>query len=125
MEASYLFFFFQAEDGIRDVAVTGVQTCALPISVARPALGRVARGVERRHLCAGRALRASPPRDVDQDRRLDSECRRGRIHVLCAMDLQAAATAGGLMPIRLSTNGYMPAYRAIYRQWFTSNCRWF
>src|SRR2546429_8069429 len=25
-------FFFQAEDGIRDVAVTGVQTCALPIS---------------------------------------------------------------------------------------------
>src|SRR5256884_2908731 len=26
--------FFQAEDGIRDVAVTGVQTCALPISVA-------------------------------------------------------------------------------------------
>src|SRR5256884_174059 len=29
------FFFFQAEDGIRDVAVTGVQTCALPISVER------------------------------------------------------------------------------------------
>src|SRR5205809_4646087 len=27
-------FFFQAEDGIRDVAVTGVQTCALPISSA-------------------------------------------------------------------------------------------
>src|SRR5256884_7058878 len=26
-------FFFQAEDGIRDVAVTGVQTCALPISL--------------------------------------------------------------------------------------------
>src|SRR2546422_6059 len=31
MLASYSFFFFQAEDGIRDVAVTGVQTCALPI----------------------------------------------------------------------------------------------
>src|SRR2546422_3174053 len=29
------FFFFQAEDGIRDVAVTGVQTCALPISNRR------------------------------------------------------------------------------------------
>src|SRR2546429_1113573 len=29
------FFFFQAEDGIRDVAVTGVQTCALPISRKR------------------------------------------------------------------------------------------
>src|SRR5882762_11041161 len=30
------FFFFQAEDGIRDSSVTGVQTCALPISL--PAL---------------------------------------------------------------------------------------
>src|SRR2546422_3592349 len=30
-ERGNLFFFFQAEDGIRDVAVTGVQTCALPI----------------------------------------------------------------------------------------------
>src|SRR2546429_1026659 len=30
-------FFFQAEDGIRDVAVTGVQTCALPISIAAAA----------------------------------------------------------------------------------------
>src|SRR2546429_4963475 len=28
-----MFFFFQAEDGIRDVAVTGVQTCALPIFI--------------------------------------------------------------------------------------------
>src|SRR2546430_7481948 len=27
-----MFFFFQAEDGIRDLTVTGVQTCALPIS---------------------------------------------------------------------------------------------
>src|SRR2546421_6464927 len=27
----FLFFFFQAEDGIRDLIVTGVQTCALPI----------------------------------------------------------------------------------------------
>ena len=27
-----LVFFFQAEDGIRDIGVTGVQTCALPIS---------------------------------------------------------------------------------------------
>src|SRR3989441_7131515 len=28
----FIFFFFQAEDGIRDKLVTGVQTCALPIS---------------------------------------------------------------------------------------------
>src|SRR3989442_9542444 len=31
-----IFFFFQAEDGIRDADVTGVQTCALPISVFCP-----------------------------------------------------------------------------------------
>src|SRR2546422_11351822 len=31
MGGAGVFFFFQAEDGIRDVAVTGVQTCALPI----------------------------------------------------------------------------------------------
>src|SRR5437588_9437922 len=30
----FCFFFFQAEDGIRDHCVTGVQTCALPISRA-------------------------------------------------------------------------------------------
>src|SRR5215204_4391485 len=29
----FFFFFFQAEDGIRDHCVTGVQTCALPISI--------------------------------------------------------------------------------------------
>src|SRR2546422_1173460 len=34
------FFFFQAEDGIRDVAVTGVQTCALPISLEQASLER-------------------------------------------------------------------------------------
>src|SRR5947209_9396270 len=34
---SYLFFFFfQAEDGIRDIGVTGVQTCALPILQRKP-----------------------------------------------------------------------------------------
>src|SRR5216684_5597026 len=33
------FFFFQAEDGIRDVAVTGVQTCALPISTGGTGIG--------------------------------------------------------------------------------------
>src|SRR5205823_11796042 len=39
------FFFFQAEDGIRDKLVTGVQTCALPISIEiRPIAGTRARG---------------------------------------------------------------------------------
>src|SRR5260221_8889906 len=38
------FFFFQAEDGIRDHCVTGVQTCALPICEAAPAVVFVAGG---------------------------------------------------------------------------------
>src|SRR2546429_4219596 len=43
------FFFFQAEDGIRDVAVTGVQTCALPICVAElPRAGVTSSGAGRR-----------------------------------------------------------------------------
>src|SRR2546426_2533183 len=36
-----LVFFFQAEDGIRDYKVTGVQTCALPISEIQAALARM------------------------------------------------------------------------------------
>src|SRR5207248_4732268 len=40
------FFFFQAEDGIRDRTVTGVQTCALPISPRR--FGHARRIPERR-----------------------------------------------------------------------------
>src|SRR5207245_5424581 len=38
------FFFFQAEDGIRDATVTGVQTCALPISWL--AKGKFCEGVQ-------------------------------------------------------------------------------
>src|SRR5690554_7084847 len=45
----FFFFFFQAEDGIRDADVTGVQTCALPISLrqryTRPAAGHIPRRV--------------------------------------------------------------------------------
>src|SRR2546430_3248496 len=33
LDRECVFFFFQAEDGIRDLTVTGVQTCALPISI--------------------------------------------------------------------------------------------
>src|SRR5258708_39412203 len=67
------FFFFQAEDGIRDDLVTGVQTCALPISV--PSAPRCHDGGRRapwdrwgraalHHSCAscaGRASRICPP----------------------------------------------------------------
>src|SRR2546421_8995027 len=53
IRAVLLFFFFQAEEGIRDLIVTGVQTCALPISRGRaPARGRGGRLV---------APRSQPP----------------------------------------------------------------
>ena len=39
-----VFFFFQAEDGIRDWSVTGVQTCALPISDHAPMVARFSLG---------------------------------------------------------------------------------
>src|SRR5256885_15974436 len=61
------FFFFQAEDGIRDYKVTGVQTCALPISFhrRRPAGGGPVAGQEQaldgRPL--GRAERVDPRAD--------------------------------------------------------------
>src|SRR2546426_6586551 len=40
MQSRLFFFFFQAEDGIRDYKVTGVQTCALPIFGAAGSTGR-------------------------------------------------------------------------------------
>src|SRR5215210_9033401 len=54
----YVFFFFQAEDGIRDTSVTGVQTCALPISEGRARVHLLARGVRGRWKM-GREGRAS------------------------------------------------------------------
>src|SRR5207244_8193249 len=56
------YFFFQAEDGIRDDLVTGVQTCALPILPHRDqssaqSLALVEATTTRRHGFAGRQLR--------------------------------------------------------------------
>src|SRR2546430_4064199 len=39
LHSAFVFFFFQAEDGIRDLTVTGVQTCALPILIGAGAGG--------------------------------------------------------------------------------------
>src|SRR2546430_8529350 len=50
------FFFFQAEDGIRDLTVTGVQTCALPISAVSAAALTVLLTA-----CASSARRAPQP----------------------------------------------------------------
>src|SRR5256886_8819563 len=54
------FFFFQAEDGIRDLTVTGVQTCALPIS-SLGLLGRVATDSVRARLAVAQVLAEGRP----------------------------------------------------------------
>src|SRR5687767_15718560 len=88
------FFFFQAEDGIRDKLVTGVQTCALPISPARPEGGgkRSKKPSEaqrlpshlrlntHRHRQAHQATRLRPTRLIrrSEERRVGKECRSRR-----------------------------------------------
>src|SRR5258706_10061485 len=89
----FLFFFFQAEDGIRDWSVTGVQTCALPICRLRAGVPRVHPGLvavrgmganDRRRLEPfPRAIHARVPRglaarsfpDRSEERRVGKECR--------------------------------------------------
>src|SRR5437763_11194191 len=78
-----LLFFFQAEDGIRDTSVTGVQTCALPIYQATPqrrrhgrcmcvVAGKGNRELDRlRRPCRSRAVRS-------EERRVGKEWRSRR-----------------------------------------------
>src|SRR5438445_2158767 len=81
----FFFFFFQAEDGIRDIGVTGVQTCALPISAAAgwPACSRArsrskawTRGCRSTpcNRCAKTRPAASGP-SRSEERRVGKECR--------------------------------------------------
>src|SRR5437773_5977470 len=54
------FFFFQAEDGIRDRDVTGVQTCALPISQLEKLIRKRSAKLQRDALELGRRFYAEP-----------------------------------------------------------------
>src|SRR6266850_4027266 len=76
---TFFFFFFQAEDGIRDYKVTGVQTCALPISLRRCRLevyhsGQYLGGSQRAD--RGRTLSEQPLRQCVPP---DQRGRRGRL----------------------------------------------
>src|SRR3989440_7856523 len=78
----YGFFFFQAEDGIRDLIVTGVQTCALPISSASPR-------------CIACTTSGAPPNSGT----MSSNClrfwmsrRKARFSVLCSVPASFTAT---------------------------------
>src|SRR5690348_10131403 len=68
-------FFFQAEDGIRDGRVTGVQTCALPIcdKPVEAAAGRVQQAL----VATPGVASATPPIPVErsEERRVGKECR--------------------------------------------------
>src|SRR2546429_4346060 len=99
------FFFFQAEDGIRDVAVTGVQTCALPISSSGrrlpefrtdwyPSSARAATQMPNRRACPrssaianflqhGLACSSEPPRSEEHTSELQS-----RLHLVCRLLLE-------------------------------------
>src|SRR5690348_17426498 len=58
----FFVFFFQAEDGIRDGRVTGVQTCALPISLMRRgSTSPTTRMITWRAWCNELSVRAAPP----------------------------------------------------------------
>src|SRR5690606_29021031 len=57
-------FFFQAEDGIRDFHVTGVQTCALPISTTSPNFSLMARSVSFTTYRPWLASNSTPPSTI-------------------------------------------------------------
>src|SRR5256885_7738623 len=79
------FFFFQAEDGIRDYKVTGVQTCALPIFGQMPALQGTRRmwmrfDLFQRATASGRWQHVTVPKfgtwqKRSEERRVGKECR--------------------------------------------------
>src|SRR6267154_5885097 len=79
----YFFFFFQAEDGIRDGRVTGVQTCALPISDRDRCRRRHRRAVE-----GGRA-------HTQRDRRDREQVHLDRLQTSGGVEPGVPAAAGG------------------------------
>src|SRR5437867_8093325 len=76
-----LFFFFQAEDGIRDRTVTGVQTCALQISALNAAV-LSASAITAAGSGSSDTPRAGRPKKISmvkrsEERRVGKECRSG------------------------------------------------
>src|SRR5438132_13181952 len=74
-----LYFFFQAEDGIRDHCVTGVQTCALPILFPNVnwffLLNRFGQDPRSRRFGLGGFLSVQSKRERSEERRVGKECR--------------------------------------------------
>src|SRR3989475_12452428 len=86
------FFFFQAEDGIRDLTVTGVQTCALPISLG---LQRARRGSR-----TGRSRsRPDGPRRADAGHRGSLRLRRRDLHRVTGAALRRVGVSVRMGPL--------------------------
>src|SRR5205823_11367167 len=104
-------FFFQAEDGIRDKLVTGVQTCALPISGRDTAEGSGARPVRRPKTGEARrrdgvsceAARARADRGVLRVRRRERPALANEAEIGRASCRERVATAGGGVARRHTT----------------------
>src|SRR5690349_23417849 len=92
LDEFFYFFFFQAEDGIRDLYVTGVQTCALPISARELLDDAVERHARRRdraepvllvldggHERGGRLLRREPRDARGQEEQIGRASCRERV----------------------------------------------
>src|SRR6266478_6990025 len=91
----FIFFFFQAEDGIRDLTVTGVQTCALPIST-RESLAWVLRSIGLKTTC-------TPARSRSRAQRiLASSSNRALSSTSAVTDLPASAASARALMIGLS-----------------------
>src|SRR5438270_10355120 len=82
----FCFFFFQAEDGIRDLTVTGVQTCALPILIhlvgeeadaddEEAEDGQRDQHLDERESTLAPHHRFDPPVSRSEERRVGKECR--------------------------------------------------
>src|SRR2546430_9721362 len=69
------FFFFQAEDGIRDLTVTGVQTCALPISLVAARAGKPLAVTDPAQLTGQLAPLPLASLRRSEERRVGKECR--------------------------------------------------
>src|SRR5437762_4867764 len=74
----FLLFFFQAEDGIRDTSVTGVQTCALPISAPPGGYAYSPPSFVTKEYHSDR------PSPRSEERRVGKECRSRRTRYHCS-----------------------------------------
>src|SRR6266511_5760360 len=119
MMGMVFFFFFQAEDGIRDFHVTGVQTCALPISYVQLALVQVDVGGESAEdegrcedQCDESASHVHPP-DVRLHRSalrlVERPSKRGRRESFMAL-----GRFSGAMRMPRAARAYDAGYIAIY-----------